>query len=174
MVRGFRFDGGSLWLDFAATLGRAYSDNPQERLHKPADLDAWLREAGLHAPAATWEDLTLARDLRATFRCVSEALVADATPSPVSLSRLARWASPGAVAIEDAGARFTTIQGALGALTLSALMTANSPERHHLRQCQDADCAWVFLDPTGRRHWCSTRCGNRSRVRAHRARQQAT
>ena len=39
-----------------------------------------------------------------------------------------------------------------------------------LRQCQDADCGWLFLDRTknGSRVWCSSAdCGNRTRARRH-------
>ena len=65
---------------------------------------------------------------------------------------------------------FATVTDALGALTLTALLDLAGPQRAHLTRCQDGDCGWVFLDTTGRRHWCSTRCGTRARVRAHRAR----
>lgn len=171
-VNEFRFDGGSPWLNFAATIGRAYSNRPQERLKTPADLDAWFRQTGLSAPAATSEDLATARNLRTLFRRVSEDLAVGADPTLGDLDRLAELATPGAVVTTAIGIGFPTVRAALGALALSALMTAAGPERHRLSQCQDHDCAWVFHDPTGRQHWCSTRCGNRARVRAHRARGQ--
>lgn len=34
--------------------------------------------------------------------------------------------------------------------------------------CPGDHCGWVFLDPRGRRRWCSMQwCGNRAKVRAH-------
>ena len=41
-----------------------------------------------------------------------------------------------------------------------------------LRECEGGDCRLVFLDASrpGSRRWCSMeRCGNRAKVRAHRA-----
>ena len=43
-------------------------------------------------------------------------------------------------------------------------------DRARLRQCQDTDCGWLFLDRTknGSRVWCSSAdCGNRTRARRH-------
>jgi len=39
-----------------------------------------------------------------------------------------------------------------------------------LRECQDDDCGWLFLDGTknGSRRWCSSAdCGNRARAKRH-------
>jgi predicted RNA-binding Zn ribbon-like protein len=49
-------------------------------------------------------------------------------------------------------------------------------DRRRLRQCQDGDCGWLFLDRTknGARVWCSSAdCGNRSRARRHYQRRTA-
>lgn len=41
----------------------------------------------------------------------------------------------------------------------------------HVRRCPGESCGWLFLDPRGRRRWCSmATCGNRAKVRAHAAR----
>ena len=43
------------------------------------------------------------------------------------------------------------------------------PSREYVRTCPS--CGWLFLDPRGRRRWCSmATCGNRAKVRAHAAR----
>lgn len=43
-----------------------------------------------------------------------------------------------------------------------------------VRACPGDDCGWVFLDPRGRRRWCSMQwCGNRAKVRAHAERHRA-
>ncbi|GAA1112485.1 CGNR zinc finger domain-containing protein [Kribbella jejuensis] len=53
------------------------------------------------------------------------------------------------------------------ALLAGDLLTG--PSREHVRTCPS--CGWLFLDPRGRRRWCSmATCGNRAKVRAHAAR----
>jgi predicted RNA-binding Zn ribbon-like protein len=43
------------------------------------------------------------------------------------------------------------------------------PSRVHVHSCPS--CGWLFLDPRGRRRWCSmATCGNRAKARAHAAR----
>jgi predicted RNA-binding Zn ribbon-like protein len=47
------------------------------------------------------------------------------------------------------------------------------PERDTVRACPGEGCGWLFLDPRGRRVWCSmAACGNRAKVRAHAARRR--
>jgi predicted RNA-binding Zn ribbon-like protein len=42
-----------------------------------------------------------------------------------------------------------------------------------VRACPGAACGWMFLDPAGRRRWCSMAwCGNRAKVRRHAQRQR--
>ena len=46
-------------------------------------------------------------------------------------------------------------------------------DRAHVRTCPS--CGWLFLDPRGRRRWCSmATCGNRAKARAHAARASAS
>ncbi|MGZ0151179.1 CGNR zinc finger domain-containing protein [Kribbella sp. WER1] len=53
------------------------------------------------------------------------------------------------------------------AVQAGELLTGRSLE--HVRICPS--CGWLFLDPRGRRRWCSmATCGNRAKVRAHAAR----
>jgi hypothetical protein len=55
------------------------------------------------------------------------------------------------------------------ALMAAELLTGGS--RDHVRLCPGDACGWLFLDPRGRRRWCSmSTCGNRAKVRAHAAR----
>ncbi|WBQ06615.1 CGNR zinc finger domain-containing protein [Kribbella sp. CA-293567] len=55
------------------------------------------------------------------------------------------------------------------ALLAAELLTGTS--RDHIRLCPGDNCGWLFLDPRGRRRWCSmATCGNRAKVRAHAAR----
>ena len=43
-----------------------------------------------------------------------------------------------------------------------------SPRRSAVRACPGRRCGWLFLDPSGRRRWCSmATCGNREKQRRH-------
>ena len=55
------------------------------------------------------------------------------------------------------------------ALVAGELLTG--PSRAYVQMCPGESCGWLFLDPRGRRRWCSmATCGNRAKVRAHAAR----
>jgi predicted RNA-binding Zn ribbon-like protein len=42
-----------------------------------------------------------------------------------------------------------------------------------VRQCPGRNCGWLFLDVSGRRHWCSmATCGSRAKMRRLYARQR--
>lgn len=172
----FRLDGGAPWLNLSATIGRAYSSAPQERLVDPSDLDAWLTAIGLAAPAATRDDLDTAHRLRADCRELSEALIRSDPVAPELLRRFTDTAGRSSCTVTNRGiVCWAEVADALGAVAASALPWISGPERMMLTQCQDPECAWVFLDPTRRRRWCSSvTCGTRSRVRAHRARNRDT
>ncbi|MPZ85142.1 MAG: hypothetical protein GEV28_34050 [Actinophytocola sp.] len=59
------------------------------------------------------------------------------------------------------------------AAALAAVDLLDSKERTTVRACPGDSCGWLFLDPRGRRVWCSmAACGNRAKVRAHAARQR--
>jgi predicted RNA-binding Zn ribbon-like protein len=48
------------------------------------------------------------------------------------------------------------------------LATADLAQVH---SCPGARCGWLFLDPRGRRRWCTMAvCGNRAKARRHAAR----
>jgi hypothetical protein len=56
-------------------------------------------------------------------------------------------------------------------LALPAADLLTGPSRAQVRVCAGESCGWLFLDPRGRRRWCSmATCGNRAKVRAHAAR----
>jgi predicted RNA-binding Zn ribbon-like protein len=70
--------------------------------------------------------------------------------------------------------RPATTRAALARLARQAADDLTGPHHARLRACGDEECSGVFLDPTGRRRWCSDeRCGVKARVRAHRARARA-
>jgi len=176
MSRPFQFAAGSLALDFADTVaGRA--GTPVELLVAPSDLDRWFREAGFTlSAAATRRDLDSARKLRgAVYDAICAVIDGAEIPEPAIeiLNALAekpdlrpQWVAGGIVrkARREVDAVFSGIAAdAIGLLRVDT--------RHRLRRCPE--CRMLFRDNSrpGKRRWCSSAsgCGNRAKVRRHRA-----
>jgi predicted RNA-binding Zn ribbon-like protein len=65
----------------------------------------------------------------------------------------------------------TDVDQALARIVTELVADLTGSRRGQIGFCGDDACSGFFLDPTGRRRWCSSeRCGTRMRVRAHRAR----
>jgi predicted RNA-binding Zn ribbon-like protein len=63
------------------------------------------------------------------------------------------------------------VDEALSRIATELVADLTGPRRSQVGYCGDDTCSGFFVDPTGRRRWCSSeRCGTRMRVRAHRAR----
>ena len=174
------FDSGSFALDFAYT--GAMGGNPAwERLHAPDDLTTWLRERlprrrGRRAVARPLRRDLAARGHRADGRrpprTASPLRAADidlvnlyaATPDiPPSLVGGSR----------QAGRSVQTVGQALSTIARDAVDLFDPANDGRIRACNGGDCAIVYLDTSraATRRWCSMqRCGNRAKVRAHRAR----
>jgi len=174
------FDSGSTALDFAYT-GSMSSIEPdaRERLGSPADLADWLSD---RFPAA--DGTVTERDL------------VDATAFRDAIARAAiavahgRSIDAGDVDVINLFAATPDIAPALGGgsrqagrSTVRAAQALSSMAREavrlfgtghdRLRECDADDCRLVFYDESraNTRRWCSMqRCGNRAKVRAHRAR----
>jgi predicted RNA-binding Zn ribbon-like protein len=177
----FFFDPGALCLELLTTGGpgrlAAY-----EILREPAALLRWVAEsrlpAGLRlAPDGT--DVAAARALRDALWGMAAARAHDGDADPADVGRVnAAAAAPPLVAgIGADGSR----QWAPGATATQLLSTVardavdlfTGPYAHRIRECGSHDCQLLFVDTSrpGRRRWCSMeRCGNRNKVRAHRAR----
>lgn len=174
----FRSGNGAAWLDLLATVNGRYRSVSTDAIETPAALRAWLRAYSLEPTAAVTED-----DVR-QFQAVREAMhhLAAASvrgePMPSGDVRLLSHAlqSDRALSLRKhrdgfAVGRPETAAEALGRLARQAVHDLSDSYQPHLRACGDDTCSGIFLDPTGRRRWCSDeRCGNRMRVRAHRAR----
>jgi predicted RNA-binding Zn ribbon-like protein len=77
----------------------------------------------------------------------------------------------GAIALEPPA----NASQALARVARQAAGDLASPMAQALHACEADDCGALFLDPGGRRRWCSSAtCGNRERVRAHRERARAS
>ncbi|MFD4835283.1 CGNR zinc finger domain-containing protein [Streptomyces uncialis] len=177
----FRFDPGALCLELLLTGGPGWLAR-FEVLHEPADLARWAVLSRL--PDGL--DLTVDEDELAAARTVRDALhviTADRahgrTPDPARLAEVSA-----AAAVPPLGVRFTPdggrawAPGATGGQLLStvardAVELFGGPHGDRVRECATDNCALLFVDTSrpGRRRWCSMeRCGNRHKVRTHRAR----
>jgi predicted RNA-binding Zn ribbon-like protein len=79
------------------------------------------------------------------------------------------WQWRGATRAVDA------MDGILWRVARSAADLLLSPTALAMRQCASESCGWLFIDTTRNRsrRWCDMRgCGNRAKVRRHRARQR--
>jgi predicted RNA-binding Zn ribbon-like protein len=68
-----------------------------------------------------------------------------------------------------------TPHGLLWPIIDAAANLLTSPDRHHIRECREETCRWLFLDRSKNhsRRWCDMRiCGNRSKSRRFHARQR--
>jgi predicted RNA-binding Zn ribbon-like protein len=177
-MEDFRTGYGRDWLDFAITLVDRYGATPHDLVDTPARLRSWSAEWGLSpTTAVTDDDVSRAQALREALHGLARAAAHDEPPSagdvrvvnaslreslPVELRR-----SGGAIAVGRPG----SAGEALSRLARQAVDDLAGPNRPRLRACGDDECSGIFLDPTGRRRWCSDeRCGVKARVRAHRAR----
>ena len=62
---------------------------------------------------------------------------------------------------------------ALHAAALAVADLLSRQEQDTIRACPGSGCGWLFLDPRGRRVWCSmAACGNRSKVRRYATRKR--
>ncbi|HEY3682743.1 MAG TPA: CGNR zinc finger domain-containing protein [Streptosporangiaceae bacterium] len=184
----FRWDGGRRSLDLIATIGNRPTSAPVERLPTPRRLAQWLRDAGLTGrdaattAAVTDADLAHFVGLReALYRLVRAAraggapeasdvaLVNDAAavqvrpPQMRAAARALVRAAPPADGPRDA----------LALVARDAIELLTGDDAAHIGVCAADDCELFFVDPSGRRRFCSAAaCGTRTRVAAHRARRR--
>ncbi|WP_258047097.1 ABATE domain-containing protein [Streptomyces sp. SM13] len=183
----FRFDPGALCLELLPTGGPgplAYF----EVLREPADLVRWAQESrlpdGLAAGAGaglavSMAEVADARALRDALWRLTEGRVRGTPPGPDDLATLndaaahppltARLTADGCRAWAPGG----TGTGLLSTVARDAVDLFTGAHAHRIRTCGAHDCRLLFVDTSrpGKRRWCSMeRCGNRAKVRAHRAR----
>ena len=175
----WHFDAGSLALDFAYTGGM--SDNPAgERLHTPADLAFWFTERFPEVDGtANDRDLTDALALRQAIARSATAISRGDRPCADDVDIVNLFAAtPDIPPSLEGGRRQAGRTRARASQVLSGmarevtqLFSADRADR--IRECSADDCQLVFYDESrsNNRRWCSMqRCGNRAKVRAHRAR----
>jgi predicted RNA-binding Zn ribbon-like protein len=167
---------GDVALDFCNTLAGWGEDEPKDYLAGYRELVLWTRDAGLvdadragrladrDAPAVLARALRLREALRAAVLAGgSWELVAAEAERATAAARLTPdgWQLPErdelpVLAVARAAADF--------------LLSEHPP----VRACPGRQCGWVFLDPRGRRRWCSmATCGNRAKQRRYAERARA-
>ena len=171
--REHRFVTGAVWLDLLATKGRAYRAEPIERLRDLDALRVWLDHERL-IPVSPLTDADVARvtTLRETLRPLVLAVLDGRDPPDVAV--LQPWLDadePLRAAVREGrpgAAPPSTLDAALARIVRRAVEELPTAP---LAACGDPECRMAYLDPTGRRRWCSAEtCGVKARVRAHRAR----
>ena len=147
-----------------------------DRLATPAALGVWLADAGLLAgdSRVTEADLRLAHTLRAALRAAT-AQAGDAPASPVTPPELDRLITVSFAAGSAPTLRPSEpgVRGALAQILAEAIVAGVEGTWQRLKMCPAADCRWVFYDRSrpGNGRWCDpSRCGNRMKNRAYRAR----
>ncbi|CAM5376910.1 CGNR zinc finger domain-containing protein [Leifsonia shinshuensis] len=182
------FDSGALALDFAYTgggevLGAAEGtdDSAQWRsVDDPEQLGAWLQSRFPEVSATTGErEFRDAEMLRAAIGRLARQASRGETLGPADVDVVNLFAAtpdiPPVLAGggRQAGRAMARPHQALGTVARDAVRLFGPDADGRIRECSADDCELVYLDTSrsGNRRWCSMqRCGNRAKVRAHRAR----
>ena len=156
---------------------------PSDHLETPAQLDAWMGDAGLSEKTGmiTSADRRHALDLRAAIRSFVQIPPESRAKARAAMDRInkisghyplvMRITHSGDFALQPAHAS----QG-LGRIVAELYGLATSGRLDRLKMCNSPECHWVFFDRSkpGSRKWCSSLvCGNRQKTRDYRRRAKA-
>ncbi|MGO4592859.1 CGNR zinc finger domain-containing protein [Leifsonia sp. 2TAF2] len=175
------FDSGALALDFAYTGGLDEPDVAEwHSVRDAAALNAWLVERFPEvAPSAGAREFQDADALRSAIGRLARQASLGETLSPDDVDVVNLFAAtpdiPPVLAGggRQAGRTKARPHQALGTIARDAVRLFGPDVDGRIRECSAEDCRLVYLDTSrsGTRRWCSMqRCGNRAKVRAHRAR----
>ncbi|MDX2698490.1 CGNR zinc finger domain-containing protein [Streptomyces ipomoeae] len=187
----YRFDPGALCLELLVTGGPGALAR-FEVLSTPDDLVKWVAESRLTPTPESFDvtddDVAYTRRLRdaltRTFvsRVHGDGLpelgIPAADPADLRVINEAAARPPLAPALREDGTRGWAAGAATGAQLMStvardAVELLTGPHAARVRMCAGERCHLLYVDTSrpGRRRWCSMEhCGNRNKVRAHRAR----
>ncbi|MDN4616258.1 CGNR zinc finger domain-containing protein [Leifsonia sp. F6_8S_P_1B] len=174
------FDSGSLALDFAYTGEEAVGGISAPAVTDPEGLNAWLTERFPEvAPTAGERELRDAGTLRAAIGRLARSASRGEPLAPDDVDVVNLFAAtpdiPPVLAGggRQAGRTNARPHQALGSIARDAVRLFGPEVGGRIRECAADDCELVYLDTSrsSNRRWCSMqRCGNRAKVRAHRAR----
>ena len=164
--------GGHLALDLVNTVAWRLDDQRRvDRLADPANLRRWLTANAL--PGQGTSDLRDALvHCRETAYAVLQPLAINAEPRARDLAVLRELIEDVVRTSSLVSARPLTwrAESTADRVRLSVWRLFEDEDLSRLRQCDDDDCGWLFLDRSknGSRRWCSSAdCGNRARARRH-------
>lgn len=177
----FRFDAGSLSLNFVATV-RHRGSYPRDLLATPKALAKWYGQAGCSISAAVISDKDFGEALlvrEAIYRALSS-LIQDQSPASEDMVLInAAAAEPVAVPqIELPSCRIqwestNPAAACLAEVARDAILAIGDGDRHRLKMCDSRSCRMLFADnsPANRRRWCAMSiCGNRAKIKVFRER----
>ena len=174
-------------LDFCNTRAGWDAPEPREYLVTYDDVAALAHSAGLitAAEATTLRrragrDAAAAESVRGRGLALRDAVYAACIDRRAAdawdvVAAEARAAGAAAVLVPDKplGRRWL-IPDTVGlaqpvlALAWQAASFLDSADLSRVGRCPGTDCGWLFLDPRGRRRWCTMAvCGNRAKARRH-------
>jgi predicted RNA-binding Zn ribbon-like protein len=158
------FDHLAVWTAAAGLIDEASAPRLRRRAAgDPAAAASELRRA-VSLRAALYRVCTEGtRRTRAWDTVAAEAEAAGAAAELVRTERGAEWRLPDRLGLALP----------VAAVARSAADLLTSGDLTAVGRCPGEECGWLFLDPTGRRRWCTMAvCGNRAKVRrfAQRAR----
>lgn len=156
-------------------------------LGTPETTNRWLTERGLAPADAGVQEMcaTQLRSLREHLRALFAARVGGLPPLPAALSAVndALTRAPAAALLQwdEKSGPFRAIpcptneilDRALATLAANAADLLTGPDADRLTACGSTPCNRYLLRH-GRRHWCSTRCGDRARAARAYARRSGT
>jgi predicted RNA-binding Zn ribbon-like protein len=166
-----------LALDFVDSVIALPGGQFTDLLGTPAAASRWLAERDLAPADAGLKEMCTAqlRSLREQVRALFASRVAGLAALPVALSAIndALTRAPTAPLLywddKDGPYRATPcptteiVDHALAILAANAADLLTGPDAERLTACGSTPCNRYLLR-NGRRHWCSTRCGDRARA----------
>lgn len=179
----FRFDAGSLALNFVATV-RHRGSRPRDLLSSPERLVRWFGLAAPHIAvcAVSAGDHEKALLLREAVHRTLRSLIRNEPPDPRDVDLVNEWAShpPSHPRIETPSLEVRWVcadpaGSVLSEIARDAVTIIGSGARSRLKMCDSESCRMLFLDnsPPNRRRWCAMSiCGNREKIRSFRSRKK--
>lgn len=184
----FRFDLGSLSLNFVATVGSRNSVSPIERIPTPLFFKQWLIKSDLLSINDSQlnidqTDLDQAIILREALHRFIHDVVHHKNINKQDLLIINQFASKANTTppqlCEDANDQLflkspkaLSLTEQLSRIAIDAILLVTGDEKILLRECGGFTCDGIYVDRSRgfRRLWCSSKtCGNAERVNRHRS-----
>ncbi|WP_437044843.1 ABATE domain-containing protein [Streptomyces sp. enrichment culture] len=175
-------------LDFADTAATLPAGQSYDLLAAPQGAMRWLAAHDLTTPDVQLYEVCAQRmrTLRTHIRALFTARVDTTTPPEASLhavnealtavptAPLLTWDDTQGPRRVQAHPTDQAVNHALATLAADAADLLTGPDANLLTACGSTPCDRYLLRTHGRRHWCSTRCGDRARAARAYARRNNT